>query len=470
MFPQMLLLQGIQPKSSNSCKVNFLFPIYSGSEFRQFYISGIVKELLNKGHKVYSMLKDDYPILISEVTNLDAQIIILKYIDKDIRPTFYTYIIKFLRIDFERNFLTWKYGQTNSLRERRFIDKLTYYSTYLLNDTSRKALMILANHLARKIKLPKMKVLLSGLQIDRVVLNTTRSEFTLSILVGSLQVGIPVIVLYHTNKEAIAQSRILYPYKKLGVWNNEMKEIIELRNKFLLPPISIIGNTHFCYLFKPAVINSETFLKEYDITDDKSIIILYTAASTIVQNEQLIVEKIYNVLSKIADQSFHIIVRKNPMDNSNNWDDYFEGFTNISIQKPKWIMDEKAALNFSLSKDTNEYNALLSYCDICINLPSTVTLEAAIKKKPIINIAYDFPQVSNTTNNKHLSDFWETDYYKPYHKYDFVIPVFSNEELEKACSNLNSIINKEYFDFCLCVEEMLGKYSFEKSIEFLLDD
>lgn len=448
--------------------MNVLIPIFSGSEYRQFYLSGIASEIVNKGNNVYVMVKDNDETLIDELTHLDNRFCLINYYNKDIKPSLYTRLQRFLRIDYQNKFKRWNY--TENIPKKKLKEKIEIVLTKLLNNTTRRALIKISNFLAKNVNVDTLSEKLSYHKIERIVMNTARTEFTFSLLVSAYQLKIPVLVLYHTFKEVFAQNRIMYPYHKIGVWNNEMKQIIFERNNLIDLNVEIIGNTHFTYLFSnQEILDLKTFKSLFGVPEICELLILYTAAGTIIENEFLIVEKIEKLLKSSGCRNYYIIVRKNPMDTSNNWENFFSKTKNVFIQVPKWVMDTEKQLNYTLKNDLIEYKSLLSYSDLIINIPSTVTIEAAIKRKPVINIAYNFPNVINKTNSRELKEFWLADYYKIFQNFDFVFPVFSEESLKDTIDKLNEIKNKKFNDFKICVNNTSQEDSLNNSIEFILN-
>jgi hypothetical protein len=200
---------------------------------------------------------------------------------------------------------------------------------------------------------------------------------------------------------------------------------------------------------------SYDYFKEYYNIKDNSLVILYTASGTIVRNEVFIVDYIAAILDKTS-RNYKIIVRKNPMDTTDNWNSYFSNNNKICIQNPKWVMDDIIGLNYTKSNDLSEFKTLLKYISFCINIPSTITLECAIMKKPVINICFQFPDVNVVTNAGKIVEFWEAPFYKPYHGLDFVLPTFNLDQLkEQIYVCIQDSQNFKDYDFC--VKKQLGQ-------------
>ena len=303
----------------------------------------------------------------------------------------------------------------------------------------------------------EVKSYLKDNDINLIIMNIARILIEPELLIAAYQLNIPVKIIYHSNKEINAQNRISYPYDSFAVWNDSMKnDLVPQISSIDSCKIDIVGNTHFTSLNNPDnIMKKDEFEKKFNLNLN-DMVILYTAAGVIVKNECLIVEYISKLLEK-RGKKFKIIVRQNPMDTTNSWQEYFENNTNVFIQKPKWYMNNKVGLNYTLSDDLIEYTSLLSYSDLCINIPSTVTLECAIKKLPVLNICFDFDGVEVSTNDGKILTFWDAPFYKDFHKYDFINPVFNLDELDSKVLGLCSKkAKKDFSDYDNCKKDILS--------------
>lgn len=434
--------------------MNIFIPIVTGSEFRQFYLSRIASILIDRGHTIYTMIKDNDTTLTQELLSVEPRANILAYQDPGLNRSALSYIQFCLDYHDERINQRWRYSTPISLSKGKKI-LLSALSLVWSSQTIRDYSLRWEQRLIKRYPIAdQWRELYDTHCFDIVVVNVSRFLYAPQLLLGALQRNIPVEVVYHSNKEVIAQPRVSFDYAHYGVWSRVMAEQLVQRNPHILPSrLDIIGNSHFTYLDREPKISRELFCQRFDIKDCNAKIILYTAAGVIIKNEMLIVDR----LAQIARESratYKIIVRKNPMDTTSRWNEYFNGRTDICIQQPAWVMNTESSLNYALDRDLDEFNALLTYSDFCVNIPSTVTLECAIKRCAVVNIAYNVEGVECSTNSGQIDQFWNAGFYHPFHNVDFVKKIESDTEFESTVLTLMSG-NDDYKDYDTIQRELL---------------
>jgi hypothetical protein len=433
--------------------MNILIPVITGSEIRQFFLSSIASNLINKENRVFTITKYNNIQIREELILCDERIKILPYIVEPIDGTKFSYLRFLLDEVYDIKNIRWRYSSKSKHNKIKklliiffdFLFKLPYIF---------KLVSFIERRWMTQINVNKMENLLSENSIDKVIVSNARFLYYPELLIACDKKNIPVEVVYHSNKEIYAQPRINYNYNKYGLWNEQMLAHFVQKNPLFKNVSEVIGNSHFTYLLNnDFLIPINEFKQEFNIQKD-DVLILYTAAGVIVQNENFIVDWISDFMKNKKIQ-YKIIVRKNPMDSTTKWDDYFIENNNVVIQTPKWVNDSVNGINFTKQDDLIEYNSLLSYASFCINIPSTVTIECAIKKKPVINIAFDFPNVKVETNNKKITQFWDAPFYREYHDFDFVLPAFSIKQLGVQ---IDKCINQslQYNDYEKSIIQILG--------------
>ena len=450
--------------------MRILFPIISGSEIRQIFLSGVARRLLDDENVVYTIVKYDQPDLIQELHSIEPRVIILPFISHKTDGSLLSYVRTCLDFNYDQHHERWRYSPPSKMSLLKKV-AIQLVSLFIEIPLLKNFLQRFEYNLMMKFDVSGLKSLFKRNKVDKVIVNNARFLNYPELLVACLQLKIPVAVLYHSNKEVFAQPRIGYPYNKYGVWNSDMNEKLLINNPEIKGKSAIVGNTHFAYLKDETyVLSKEVFFDKYKIRSENSFIVLYTAAGLIIKNEFLIVKCISDIL-KEAGMDYKIIVRRNPMDTTNIWDEHFHDSNDVIIQHPLWVMDQKLGMNYTLKKDLIDYSSLLKYMTCCINIPSTVTIEAAIVHKPVINICYNFPGVTVSTNKGQLTDFWLAPFYQTFHSYDFVKGCFSIENLIETIMDM-ARNGHVYKDFERCTSEFLGfpiDELVDKSVAFITE-
>ena len=139
------------------------------------------------------------------------------------------------------------------------------------------------------------------------------------------------------------------------------------------------------------------------------------------------------------------------MDATKSWDVFKSKY--VYIQYPDWYWNNTINFNFPYKKDLFIYESMLYHSNCIINIPSTVTLEAALLKRPVINFCYQPKGVKFKTNSGLFTDFWHAPFYSIFHQYDFVLPAFNLTNLADHLSKIR--FQNTFFSYEQCIEEVL---------------
>ncbi len=402
--------------------MNILFIFGTGSEVRQFLHSGIISQLVKAGNKIFISAKLS---IADEARKADVSIIELPWYDMSYPAGILSHISKALDLSFERKYQYKAWTYNNKSKEKKQLDLLI--GIFASFKPVRYVFSVLERRLQKSSKVlsqPLIK-LLAELNIQKVIVNAARNYP--AVLFAAQSLNIPAIILYHTNKDIYAQGRLSFRFTRYGVWNKEMAQELMFYNPFIKPDaVEIIGCSHFSYLLNNKFEASrDILLKEYNLDHNGDFLVLYTAAGPgVIPNEPEYINDIYESLEDTGIKNFKIIIRTNPMDFTNLWDPMQSD--KIIVIRPKWFYDPIVFFNYTKYEDLKDYVSLLRSCNVCINIPSTVTVECAIFKIPVINICYN----NKLNAGSDILKFWNAPFYKNAVKYKAALPAFTIQELK----------------------------------------
>jgi hypothetical protein len=178
------------------------------------------------------------------------------------------------------------------------------------------------------------------------------------------------------------------------VWNQFMAD--EYRKFYSIfglneSEICITGIPRFdVYFKKPLAECQETgFRKKFGIKSSDKIILFATSSCTLFPHQIAVLQDIIAYIQE--NENATLIVRCHPADNHQLYQQFSQE-KNLRI----WLPDDSIAsiglkprewmphMNF-----LNSLAEMIRHCDVCINVASTMRLDAAACNKPIISIAYD---------------------------------------------------------------------------------
>lgn len=418
-------------EKSKSC----LILILSGHEVRQFSHSGMVKNLLEHGWQVVVATR----ILDKDLTSqFDSEV---KFINLTTVPLSnslhrlqklldHTYQINESKLGKNKWIDQWKEQKLS------FKGKINSFLIEILariicsNVNLYKKLLKYEQELEIKNVSKEWLAILKKWNINTIITNTPRSEILQPVLVAGKHLQIPRLIFYHSIKDISGKSRLVHDFSAVGVWNNWMKEEVIRQNQFVLSPekVHIVGCSHFDCVGREDLLLSESEFRTRIGARPSSILLLYPAAVHYVLPDQgryidLVIKAIEN---GELPNDVQIVIRTNPMDLTDYFENKFRSNPYVIIQKANWRMEPQGGWNFQRYDDMVIYNSLLYYSRLCFGIPSTVTIECAISNLPVLNIGFDLPDPSPPQSMK---VFWNTEFYQEVVKHKIAVLCQSENDL-----------------------------------------
>lgn len=176
------------------------------------------------------------------------------------------------------------------------------------------------------------------------------------------------------------------------VWNQFMAdEYQHFYSMFEIPAqkVCITGIPRFDIYFQdqPNENSGLKFRREFQIGTNQKIVLFATSASKHFPDQSAIVDD----LNEFAKARKNVIVKCHPGDHPGNYESFaqeenlrFWSASNIDFSRPISFSEWLPEMNF-----LHTLSQMLRHSDVCINIASTMTLDALACNKPIISIAYD---------------------------------------------------------------------------------
>lgn len=176
------------------------------------------------------------------------------------------------------------------------------------------------------------------------------------------------------------------------VWSNLMKqELLTFYQSIKEDQIAIVGTPQF----EPYVLNKygydkETFDKRFKIDHNKPTI-FFTCNDASSENDPVYLEILaeFMVQRKLVKE-VNLIVRTSPAEEPVRFKKYIEKYPFIIWNFPDWSISRERHQEAWTQRvpsvvDLNDLKSLLQHCDLSVNVLSTITLDAFIFDKPVIN-------------------------------------------------------------------------------------
>lgn len=239
------------------------------------------------------------------------------------------------------------------------------------------------------------------------------------------KIGVPTMGIIISWDNLTTKGVINSNFNKILVWNRYMiEEYHRLYNIFKIKyqEVVMVGNPRFDIYHKSETSSKPTISikNQYNIPNHHKVILFATSSPKHYPCHHLILQ---HLLLYISNKDITIILRQHPTDRF----DYLHKFPNelnLRIDRSQFLFPDKSTIpNFDFLEGLN---ALIKSCNVCIQVASTIRLEAAICIKPVISIAYN---ESNARDNRHVKNLYKYAHQIPINKLEIDHMVFSKKEL-----------------------------------------
>mgnify|MGYP001054055876 CR=1 FL=1 len=414
-----------------------------GSEVRQFVHAGLFSLLLDKGWKITVMAKvidQDLPDQLPPSVNLVPLL--------NSRPPFLPHEVTkiidraFITRRKRKGYSTWKYGKTQTKNWRQnLLLSFEKASAFFLSLTN------WGMSLASKIEKVQFKRMDRGNwekyfrshSIDAVLINVPRQAYWDPMLTTAQEMGVKTFLIYHTAKDIVANGRLNHRFSSIGVWNDSMKrDLLEL-NPWIDPKtVSVVGSGHFDCVGRAEWLPQEPVFRNQIKADPDSHLIIYACAGPgIVPQEERYIAFVMHAIEKAEiklGEKIQVVFRLNPMDNRDILYDHLkQTYPDHIVLRPDWVDIRKSNWTYAKKPDTIFYNALLHYASVCVTIPSTVTIDAALSGLPVINLGIEVPGEQPLAGS--IRAFWEVAFNKNVRETDAAKFVTTQEDLEEELTN-----------------------------------
>lgn len=179
------------------------------------------------------------------------------------------------------------------------------------------------------------------------------------------------------------------------VWSDLMKnDLLYFYKSVKENRISIVGTPQFePFIMEKYGYDKPQLAHKFKI-DPYLPIILFTCNDSSSENDPIYLEQLVNFIKNgKLTKSVNIIVRTSPAEEPARFKTISEKYPFIIWNYPDWKIkreghQEAWTQRVPSIEDLNDLKSLMKYCDLCINVLSTITLDAFIFDKPVINPVY----------------------------------------------------------------------------------
>lgn len=241
------------------------------------------------------------------------------------------------------------------------------------------------------------------------------------------ELGIPTVTFLFSWDNLTSQGPIFPLYDHYLVWNQEIADqLMTIYPQVKPEQITVTGTPQFDAHFTPSMQwSKERFCKQVGADPARPIVLYTTGMANHMPSEEVLVESIADMLTDLP-QSPQLMVRVYAKDRTQRFDSLVKRRPDILFPKALWEMNWLTPL----PEDGPLWTNMVRYCDVGINVASTVSLELFMFGKPTINVAYNPPGVDISPKN--YASYYSYDHYEPVAQSGGLALVRSPQEMKQA--------------------------------------
>jgi len=205
--------------------------------------------------------------------------------------------------------------------------------------------------------------------------------------------GIPTATFIFSWDNLTSKGRIISPFDHYFLWSDLMrKELIRYHPSIREEQTHIIGTPQFDFYGDRSLIWERNHFFQHIGADPNRPLICYSGGhkSTHPDEEMYLRVLLEMIRSGQIENSPQVVFRVAPTDFHERFNEVLKDFPEIINLPPIWkIPTQPNEYACPMPADIVLLTNLLHYCDLNINLCSTMTIDFAIFDKPVINPAFD---------------------------------------------------------------------------------
>ncbi|HEY9449600.1 MAG TPA: CDP-glycerol glycerophosphotransferase family protein [Gemmatimonadaceae bacterium] len=231
-------------------------------------------------------------------------------------------------------------------------------------------------------------------------------------IIAARDLGIPVVTSILSFDNLTSRGR-LPRFDRYLVWNERMRDRLLRFYPYIAPAdVMVTGTPQFDFHRRPEFHWSrERTLERLGLPPRSRYFLYSTSHISLAPEEPALVQQIAARLRESDTLAQHqLVVRLHPLDDGARWLGISHEFPQLRVS-PAWdSVPDADCWTLSSREDQSRLVSTIAHADACVNVASTMSLDAAILDRPVINI--DFTSERDTPRGLMYTEY-EADHYKP---------------------------------------------------------
>ena len=233
-------------------------------------------------------------------------------------------------------------------------------------------------------------------RINHLFFTHQRPPFIAPLIFAAEKLNITTTTFIFSWDNLASKGRMAGNFNNYMVWSDLMKSELLFFYKFIKPEnICVVGTPQFePYILERYSLSKPEFFDKFDLDIQKPIVCYSCADVATSQNDYLYIETIAKAISnKQISTHITLFVRTSPAEEPTRFRQLAIDYPFIKWNYPKWILSrenhqEAWSQRIPSAEDVKDLRAVLTYCDLNINMCSTMSLDFMLFNKPVINAVF----------------------------------------------------------------------------------
>ncbi|MEH6659118.1 hypothetical protein [Leeuwenhoekiella marinoflava] len=237
--------------------------------------------------------------------------------------------------------------------------------------------------------------LLQQYQLDLLFFTHQRPPFIAALVFWAKKLQIPTASFIFSWDNLASKGRMAATFDHFLVWSDLMKnELLRFYSYTNPQAVSIVGTPQFePYVLSQFDIPKAEFYKRFGLNPDEKILCYSCADATIGPNDPLVIATLAEGIRSGAIDSCQLLVRTSPAEDERRFAETKTKYPEIKWNHPKWELTREGhpepwSQRVPTREDLSMLKAILKFCDLNVNMLSTMSLDFMLFEKPVVNTAF----------------------------------------------------------------------------------
>jgi len=230
---------------------------------------------------------------------------------------------------------------------------------------------------------------------DLLFFTHQRPPFIATLVFWAKKLQIPTASFIFSWDNLASKGRMASTFDYFLVWSDLMKhELLRFYPYTRVKAISVVGTPQFePYVLPQFDLVEREFYKTLDLNSEEKIICYSCADASIGSNDPLVIATLAEGIRSGAIDSCQLLVRTSPAEDEQRFGETKTKYPEIKWNHPKWELTREGhpepwSQRVPTVADLSMLKAILNYCDLNVNMLSTMSLDFMLFDKPVVNTAF----------------------------------------------------------------------------------